>query len=355
MAPRRSKWIGAWFALARTTARASERLGKSALKRASREAARHAPQVQKTAKWILSGVATPAAPPAARGGGRWEEGLWGLGPMAMRRYRLFLPPGVGPRRPVPLLVLLHGCGQDAASFAAATRAAAGARAGGYAVLLPEQSSAANPQRCWNWFRPETVVAAEAALLMAIADHVCDRHPLRRDGLFALGLSAGGAMAMTLALRYPERFVAVGTHSGAVPHSAATPTQAGQAMRGRRAPALASLRRRLAGRTLPPLLVIHGEADHSVAPANAEASSELWLGLGHGVPVTAKAPRQTQRGSRHPYTTTDWLRGGKVYVRQVRIAGLGHAWSGGTPRQAFSDPKGPDALKLAWGFFSRWLD
>lgn len=320
-----------------------------------KQAARQAPPLKKTAKWLLSGVATPAAPPSARGSGSWEEGLWGLGPMAMRRYRLFLPPGVGARRPVPLVMLLHGCGQDAASFATVTRAAAAARAGRFAVLLPEQSSAANPQRCWNWFRPESIVAAEAAVLMAIVDHVCALHAVRRDGLFAIGLSAGGAMAMTLALRYPERFRAVGTHSGAVPHSAATPSQAGQAMRGRRGPALASLRRRLAGRALPPLLVIHGESDHSVVPANADASAELWRDLAEGPPPTAKVLRQTRRGSRHPYTTADWLHRGSVYVRQVRIAGLGHAWSGGAARQAFSDPGGPDALKLAWGFFSRWLD
>jgi poly(hydroxyalkanoate) depolymerase family esterase len=351
MARRRSNWIGAWFALARTTARASERLGKAA----GKQVARQAPPLQKTAKWLLSGVATPAAAPAARGSGRWEEGLWGLGPLAMRRYRLFLPPGLGARHPAPLLVLLHGCGQDAASFAAATRAAAVARSGGFAVLLPEQASAANPQRCWNWFRPEAVVAAEAALLMAMVDHVCALHPLRQDGVFALGLSAGGAMAMTLALRYPDRFRAVASHSGAVPHSAATPAQAGQTMRGRRGPAVASLRRRLGGQALPPLLLIHGEADRSVAPANADASTALWLGLAEGASPAPAVLRPARRGSRYPYTTAEWRRGGSVYVRQVRIAGLGHAWSGGTARQAFSDPKGPDALKLAWGFFSRRLD
>lgn len=348
---RRSNWIGAWFDLARSSARASQRLTKTV----GREAARHAPPIRKTAKWVLSGVVTPAAPPPARGSGRWEEGMWGLGPMAMRRFRLFLPPGAGLRRPVPLLVLLHGCGQDAASFAAATRAAAAARAGGFAVLLPEQSSAANPQRCWNWFRPEAVVAGEAAVLMAIVDHVCALHPLRRDRLFALGLSAGGAMALTLGLRYPERFLAVGSHSGAVPHSAATPAQAGQAMRGRRPPALASLRRHLAGRSLPPLLVIHGEMDRSVDPANAEASTALWLDLAEGPPSAPGPSRPARRGSRHPYTTTDWRRSGQIYVRQIHVAGLGHAWSGGAARQAFSDPQGPDALKLAWGFFSRWLD
>jgi len=39
------------------------------------------------------------------------------------------------------------------------------------------------------------------------------------------------------------------------------------------------------------------------------------------------------------------------VRLLEVAGLGHAWSGGAAGQAFSDPAGPDALRLAWQFFS----
>lgn len=348
MNARQSGWIGAWFSFARTAARASRQLNKAAGQRA----AGHGPTMGKTVKWILTGIATPVLPPAVpRGRGRWEEGRFGLGPMAMRRYRLFLPPGASLRRRAPVVMLLHGCGQDAASFAAATRAAAVARAGGFAVLMPEQSQEANPQRCWNWFRPEAVVATEAAILMAILDHVSNLYPLRRNRVFALGLSAGGAMAMTLALRYPERFVAVGSHSGAVPHSAVTPIQAGQTMRGKRGPKVHTLRRRLGGRPLPPLLLIHGEGDDSVAPANAEASVALWLELATS-PVGKRAPRDARRGSRYPYSTADWTLEGRPYVRLVRIAALGHAWSGGSARQAFSDPRGPDALRLAWRFFSR---
>ena len=65
MSARRSKWVGAWFDLARTTARASERLGKAALKRAGKEAAKQVPPLQKAARQIMSGVATPAKAPAA--------------------------------------------------------------------------------------------------------------------------------------------------------------------------------------------------------------------------------------------------------------------------------------------------
>jgi poly(3-hydroxybutyrate) depolymerase len=64
------------------------------------------------------------------------------------------------------------------------------------------------------------------------------------------------MAMTLALRFPERFAAVGTHSGTAP---AWRVQRGQTVQlcGSAKRTLA-LRLRPAGRQLPPLLVLHGD-------------------------------------------------------------------------------------------------
>jgi poly(3-hydroxybutyrate) depolymerase len=113
--------------------------------------------VGKAARQAFTGVVTPAPTPVSKGGGIWEEGLWGfslgIGSMAQRRYRVFVPPGVSAARPAPLLVLLHGCGQDAASFAACARVATVARDARWVVLMPEQSLQGNAQRCWNWFRP----------------------------------------------------------------------------------------------------------------------------------------------------------------------------------------------------------
>lgn len=353
MRKRRADWIGAWFRLARQTTRAAGDLGRAGVTRIARN-----PAVKRNVRRVLTGVATPTPPPAVRGSGAWHEGSWGFGPLAMRSYRLFIPPGARAGHPVPLVVLLHGCGQDAAAFAAVTRAAAAARAGGFAVLLPEQSSAANPQRCWNWFRPEPVVAGEAGILLAIVDHVCRLHPLRADAVFALGLSAGGAMSMVLGLSFPERFRGVASHSGAVPLSARTSVQGTQAMIGQRGPRGARverLRRRLAGRRPPPLLLIHGDADLAVNVSNAEAAAGLWCDLVGAPDLTPRTSGTRQRGGRRPWTVSDYRLGASLVARVVRVSGLGHAWSGGPAGQAFSDPSGPDALRMAWGFFSQWCD
>ncbi|WP_432261351.1 extracellular catalytic domain type 1 short-chain-length polyhydroxyalkanoate depolymerase [Cupriavidus sp. TMH.W2] len=319
-----------------------------------RNAVKQSAAVTAATQRALSGVVSPVQAPQSRGNGRWEEGAWGT-PLAPRRYRIFVPAGVTASRRAPLLVLLHGCGQDAASFAAVTRAAAVARESGWVVLLPEQASQANAQRCWNWFRPAAQGGIEAGLLMALIDQACRRHPVAADRISVLGLSAGGAMALMLGLRYPGRFAAVGSHSGAAPWSANNAAQAARAMRGQRGPdakAMQALRSGLAGRRPPPLLLLHGDADHVVDFSNATAAAGMWMHLQpeDAHPLSAVPARRIQRGMRRAMDVFDWTEGKSPYLRLVRMEGLGHAWSGGAGGQAFSDPAGPDGLKLALRFF-----
>src|SRR5436190_1589365 len=78
-----------------------------------------------------------------------------------------------PSKPVapkaPLVVLLHGCTQDADTFARGTRMNDEAESRGWIVLYPEQPSSANQNKCWNWFQPDHQERGkgEPALLAAI--------------------------------------------------------------------------------------------------------------------------------------------------------------------------------------------
>lgn len=354
-----------WTTLGKQAARSARRLQRSvtdSVLRTAKEQGRAVSKamgraMSKAAQQALTGVVTPARAPVSKGGAFWEEGLWGfglgIGSLGQRRYRIFVPPGVSAARPAPLLVLLHGCGQDAASFAASTRVATIARDARWVVLMPEQSVQANAQRCWNWFRPGARGASEAALLMSMIDHVCRRYAILGERVCALGLSAGGAMAMMLGLRYPDRFAAVGSHSGAVPYSATNAAQAPRAMRGERSPDPVAARLALAGRRPPPLLLLHGDDDTVVSYDNATTAAAMWLDLlppGSPAPE-ALPPRRVRRGARRAVDVFDWQAGVRPFLRLVKIEGLRHAWSGGAPGQAFSDPTGPDALKIALRFFS----
>ncbi|CAG9169538.1 PHB depolymerase family esterase [Cupriavidus respiraculi] len=360
MARRSRRTKNPWAALGKSAARSAGRVQRAVVRAVTKSvvgtAAGQTAAVRRATKRALSGIASPAPVPVSRGTGRWEEGVSGLGVLAQRRYRLFMPAGVSAARPAPLLVLLHGCGQDAASFAACTRVAAVARAQRCVVLMPEQSQRANAHRCWNWFHSAPQVAAEAGTLMAIVDHVCRSGAIRMDQIYVFGLSAGGAMAQTLALQYPDRFAAAGSHSGAAPHLARNASQAARVMRGHggahSAAEIQALSLYLAGRRPPPLLLLHGDADRVVAFDNAIASASLWQALAAPDAPSAAAPRGIQRGARRACTVLDWCLDGKPYVRLVRVQGLSHAWSGGASGQAYADAVGPDALRIAFAFFAQ---
>lgn len=359
-----------WTTLGKQAARSARKLQRSVTDSVLRTARQQSSAVGKAvgdaARHALSGVATPARAPVSRAGGVWEEGIWGFGfglGHTQRRYRLYVPPGVSAARPAPLLVLLHGCGQDAASFAASTRVASVARDARWIVLMPEQSVQANAQRCWTWFSPGTRGAAEAALLMSMVDHVCRRYAVIADRVCAMGLSAGGAMAMLLGLRYPDRFAGIASHSSAAPYTATNAAQATRAMRGERSADAGAARLALVGRRPPPLVLLHGDEDTLVTYDSATTAAALWLELmpADGGPAEALPIKRIRRGTRRAIEVLDWqahadahsAANGVIhpYVRLVKVEGLRHAWSGGAPGQAFSDPTGPDALKIALRFFS----
>ncbi len=294
-----------------------------------------------------------ARPP--RGAGDWIAGV-ALGAAGARRYHLHRPPGVKAGERLPLMVMLHGCGQDAKSFATSTRMNAIATRERFLVLYPEQDRLANAQGCWNWFDTRTGRAqGEVALILAAIDQVIRLYGADTGRVAICGLSAGASMAALVAASHPRRIQAVAMHSGVPPGAAGSTATALAAMQGRRAVGVVASARSQAAlaaappATLPPLLVIQGNADHVVASANARAAAVAWA---HAGVAREGAPRRVQRGQRYAMLVTDFRRRAKVFVTLVEVDGLGHAWSGGAVGHAFSDPRGPDASRLVWAFAAR---
>jgi poly(hydroxyalkanoate) depolymerase family esterase len=266
--------------------------------------------------------------------------------------------------------MLHGCGQDAAAFALATRMNRLAARERFLVLYPEQDRLANANRCWNWHELRSRRAhGEAAIILAAIDQVCLLYPVDRLRVGIAGLSAGAGMAAFIATRYPERIAAVVMHSGVPPGLADSTASALRAMRGQvAAPAAEASSTAAASSTdkaspsarasaspptaappWPPLLVIHGSRDRVVSPSNATAAARLWAARAGVVGTTM---RRVQRGARYPMTISDFGPRGRAVATLCEIEGLGHAWSGGDMRERFSDPRGPDASRMAWSFMAR---
>ena len=275
-----------------------------------------------------------------------------------RNYKLYLPKS-RPGKPTPLIVMLHGCHQDAAGFAAATRMNELARECHAAVLYPEQCRMVNPMGCWNWHDTEHQSAAqgEPSLIAGMTRQVIAEHAIDPTRVYVAGLSAGGSMALILAEEYPDLYAAVGVHSG-VPSGVATDLfSALRTMSDGPAHATSSdvnLRRRKS--RFVPTIVFHGDADKTVHPSNGEVIHKLSRSRKRRAGVTTmpgdrsiKARTRAGPGAR-AVTRTHHLKGGVPEAELWVVHGGGHAWAGGSARGSYTDPFGPDASAAMVRFF-----
>ncbi len=339
---------GSTSSWARTLERSFVALTRTALRTGAKVAGAQVAQAQAAARVKAKAKQRPAVLPGA---GDWISGI-ALGPAGARQYRLYRPPGVRFDEKLPLLVMLHGCDQDAKSFARSTRMNAIAARKRFLVLYPEQDRFANAKGCWNWFRTQSGRAwGEADLILRAIDQVCLLYPADRQRVAVAGLSAGASMAALLVTRHPARFRALVMHSGIPPGSAHSTLSAVNAMHGLRPAAPLDATPATMQANWPPLLVIHGGQDRVVALKNAQAAAQLWA---DAAGATASAGRTLQRGKRYPMTVTDFASTAGTVATLVQVEGLGHAWSGGAASQSWSDAKGPDASRLLWAFVERQI-
>ena len=263
-----------------------------------------------------------------------------------RNYKLYVPPQHAGRS-LPLVVMLHGCTQDADDFAAGTAMNARAREQGFCVLYPAQSQDGNAQRCWNWFSRahQQRGSGEPALLADMTQSVSKRYRIDTQRVYVAGLSAGGAMADIVAAAYPEIYAAVGVHSG-LPRGAATNVAGAFAAMKNGEPASRSTAK--VSDAAVPTIVFHGDADQTVHRKNGErVIAALRRGVDSVEPTVAQGVASGGRGYTRSTYRSDT---GETIAEHWLVQGAGHAWSGGSSNGSYTDPKGPNATDEMLRFF-----
>jgi poly(3-hydroxybutyrate) depolymerase len=143
------------------------------------------------------------------------------------------------------------------------------------------------------------------------------------------------------------YAAVGIHSGLAVGSAHDVPSAFAAMRGTPRP---SARGSASGEAIRavPVIVFHGDRDKTVHPRNGEQVISQSAASGNNPSV-----ERGQVPGGHAYTRTLHTdASGRVVVEHWLVHGAGHAWSGGSPRGSYTDPKGPDAARAMIRFFKQ---
>lgn len=261
-----------------------------------------------------------------------------------RQYKLYVP-AVYRSEPLPLIVMLHGCTQNADDFAAGTRMNEMAERHDFIVVYPNQSQAANHSVCWNWFKPadQQRDQGEPSLIAGITREVMARYRVDPARVYVAGLSAGGAMADVMLKTSPDLYAAACVHSGIAYGSAKDLPSALAAMKGGKT-------HRSRSRIDPqrPLIVFHGDADTTVHPSNAAA---LVAGFDAELTILSAPSRAAGTASgRRDCTVQRLVAANGVEAEVWSIHGAGHAWAGGSQRGTYTDPSGPDATAEMLRFF-----
>jgi poly(hydroxyalkanoate) depolymerase family esterase len=286
---------------------------------------------------ILAFVTTGAAEPR-------EETGFGSNPGNLRMFG-YVPAGL--KAPAPLVVVLHGCKQKAATFGRDAGWFDLAESAGVILLLPEQKGlnpywydiawaapwvalfgANNQNACFNWFEPGDNARdrGEASSIAQMIDAMISKYPVDQSRVYIAGLSAGGAMTAAMLAAYPERFAGGAIVAGVPFGCADTVVRALQCMNPGVDRKPEEWRKALGGPSAsstryPPVSIWHGDVDERVVPRNRIELVEQWTAA-HGLAGVAPQSSPSNDGlTREVYTD----KSGTPKVESVVVKGLGHAF------------------------------
>ncbi len=260
------------------------------------------------------------------------------GALAMYSYRPDgLPSGA------PLVVALHGCTQDATTYFTSSGWRQLADQRGFALVLPQQSTANNSNKCFTWFDNADTSrgSGEAASIASMVDHAVASYGTASKKVYVTGLSAGGAMTAVMLAAYPDKFAAGSVVAGLPYRCATTVAQAYSCMNpgvDKTPQAWGDLVRAAhpgyAG-SRPRVAIWQGQSDTTVAPLNGVELRDQFTN------VLGVSQTPSSSGSLDARTT--WQEFGAGAVRLTTITGMGH----GTP----VDPgTGPTQCGTAGAYF-----
>ena len=302
-------------------------------------------------------------------GGSWVSGTV-KNSFGSREYKLWMSSGYRKEKPVPLVLMLHGCMQKPEDLAAASGMNELADEKNFLVVYPQQVATANPLSCWNWFDPKHQArdAGEPALIAGIIQDIRSAHSIDAKRIYVVGISAGGAMAVVMAASYPDLFAGLGVIAGEE-YKAAPTVEAGLASMKSGGPdpnqqgllAYEAMQKSLSGsKKRMPVIAFHGTKDPYLNPLNTDQIIAQWAQTNDYLDdgkdndsVTIQSPSETNGAVPNGYSYTRQQykdSNGRLLMEKWSVESLGHAWPGSPIANQFADPKGPKASAELWRFF-----
>lgn len=252
---------------------------------------------------------------------------FGTNPGNLNMYS-YAPAGISIK--APLVVVMHGCTQNASTVASQSGWNTLADRHKFYVVYPEQNSANNSSTCFNWFLSgdQNRNQGETYSIKQMVDYMKAHYTIDTTQIFATGLSAGACMTNVMLACYPDIFKAGAVMAGA-PFKAAT--NANQAVgitygTDTNTPQAwgDSVRNEFSYSGLyPKVAVFQGSADPVVNVANENEIMKQWTNV-HGADQTADATVNSFNGNAYVTKNIYNDNSGNEIVETYTISGMGHA-------------------------------
>ncbi len=252
---------------------------------------------------------------------------FGSNPGALRCY--YYIPQSAPKSNIPLLIVLHGCGQTAYEVSNQSGWNKLADSIGMIVVYPQQHLLNNPSRCYNWFKEEDIVRGhgEVESLHQMLTYFKTHYEVDDRRVFVFGMSAGATMGTILMAAYPEEITAgcslagpaIGTWEGSLSQMKSLYESEEYIPKS----FLDKLRKCYPGYKGPyPLLIsVHGGIDILVTVEDQMDQISQWTAASgsDAIPEKREVIFENPRVTRSSYSNVD----GKTVVVAYQIDGVGH--------------------------------
>ena len=293
-----------------------------------------------------------------------------------RDFYVYIPDGYDNLRPVPMVVVLHGCHQTRDTIFDEFGWDEISDAHGIIVVAPDISTndLLRFSKCWGYWEPDEIHQGQGEVedLMRIGqqvEHEWSVNPQRRH---ITGLSSGGFMANAAAVAHNEYWASAGVHSGGgysetvgTWNAFCTPPR--QASGTFHSPSMikADMLEEMDSDYKLPMMLIHSENDCTVGYGvegdvsqwgGLTSNRDAWIAVNGGILFETVDCSRDQIDCRHqkfgsPERST---------VEVVSFVGLtqgtesnkGHYWSGGKTDGKWTKTTGPPAAEILWDFFNR---
>jgi len=296
------------------------------------------------------------------------------------KYKLYVPGEYHVEKQYPLLVMLHGCGQNPDDFAAGTNMNELAETEKFLVLYPDMNhplhprdpAGYNPFGCWNWFLDKNQHRGEGhpKLIYEMIHEVKSKYRIDSNKVYAAGLSAGGSLACILGVTYPDVFHGIGICSGLAydaanvffltdPMAEEAKTKMEKGVTDPYECGNSAFQEMGENRKKMRVIVFHGICDTTVHPINGLQVITQWaqtnflIGGGTGLADVTPAMVKSDMINGKSYTRHVYYdREDEPLLELWMIDQMGHTWSGGNPSGSYTDPSGPKATEIIWDFLNK---